>query len=252
MGGAALVSGSRGGLLALLIALSLMVGLSARGRSGRGQGRRIALASVLIVLTAVWIGGDVLYGTVERLTEELGQPDESPRLHIWADAIQLWKQFPLVGSGLGTFGVAFPLERTVLAPVTFTHAESDWVQLLTDSGAVGLLLALSSVGLVARVLLRRYRGTDSLWTQALALGGLVALARAVVQGIANFNLAVMSNFIYLALAVALGLRAQGSIRAPDASDTAAWAPPFGEPDREPRSGQASHSSPQGDGAPVTT
>jgi hypothetical protein len=50
---------------------------------------------------------------------------------------------------------------------------------------------------------------DSRWTRAFALAGLVALVGAMVQGIANFNLAVMSNFVYLALAVALSLRACG-------------------------------------------
>jgi hypothetical protein len=38
---------------------------------------------------------------------------------------------------------------------------------------------------------------------ALALAGLVALGGSVVQGIANYNLLIMSNFIYLALALVL-------------------------------------------------
>ena len=252
MGGAALVSGSRGGLLALLVALFLMGGLSARSRPGRGHGRRIALTTVLIVLIAIWIGGDVLYGTVVRLAEEISQPEESARLLIWADALRLWGQFPIFGSGLGTFGVVFPLVRTLPAPVTFTHAESDWVQLLTDTGVLGVLLALLSVGMVARALLRRYQGADSRWTRALALGGLVALAGAVVQGMANFNLPVMSNFVYLALVVALSLRAEGITTAADPSGTTSRTLPSGKPDGEMRPGQASHPSPQGDRARVRT
>jgi hypothetical protein len=68
---------------------------------------------------------------------------------------------------------------------------------------------LLSFGMVARALLRRYQNADSRSAGAFALGGLVALAGAAVQGIANFNLPVMSNFVYLALAVALPLRATG-------------------------------------------
>ena len=44
------------------------------------------------------------------------------------------------------------------------------------------------------------------WARALALAGLVALGGTVVQGIANYNLPVMSNFIYVALAVTLAAR----------------------------------------------
>jgi O-antigen ligase len=209
MGGAALVSGSRGGLLALLAALLVMVSLGARGRSGRGRARQVALATGLIVLTGIWIGGDILYSTLEELAQEVGQPEASLRLHMWADALDLWRQFPVLGSGLATFGMVFPLVRTLRAPLTFTHAESDWVQLLIDTGVVGFLLTLLSVGLTALALLRGHRMADSRWTRAFALAGLVALVGAMVQGIANFNLAVMANFVYLALAVALSLRACG-------------------------------------------
>jgi uncharacterized membrane protein len=213
LGGAALVSGSRGGVVALLTALLVMVGLGARGSRRAGRAWRIALASSLIVLAGIWIGGDILYGTIGRLAEEISQPETSQRMHIWADTLELWQRFSLLGTGLGSFGVVFPLVRTLRAPVTYTHAESDWVQLLIDTGAVGLLLALLSVGMMALVLLRCYQRADSRWTRAFALGGVVALAGTVVQGIANFNLPAMSNFVYLALAVALPFRAAVMVRA---------------------------------------
>ena len=137
---------------------------------------------------------------------ELGRPEESPRLLVWADALKLWRTAPVVGTGFATFGVAFPPFRTLQAPVVFSHAESDWVQLLTDTGVVGLALALATVGSLGLALLRRYLHTGSRWARALALAGLVALGGTIVQGIANYNLPVMSNFIYVALAGALAAR----------------------------------------------
>ncbi len=201
MGGAALVSGSRGGAVALLVTLVAMtLGFLASGKRSRFRAARLLLAAVLIVLTASWIGSDVLYGTVERLAEEVRRPGESLRVRVWGDALVLWSQFPLRGTGLDTFGVAFPAVRTVQAPVVFEHAESDWIQLLTDTGALGLLLAVTAVGAVARALLRRR-------PQGLALAGLVALLGTVVQGIGNYNLPIMSNLIYLGLMVVLALKA---------------------------------------------
>ncbi len=191
MGGAALVSGSRGGAVALLVTLVAMtLGFLASGKRSRLRAARLLLAAALIVLTASWIGSDVLYGTVERLAEEVRRPGESLRVRVWGDALVLWSQFPLRGTGLDTFGVAFPAVRTVQAPVVFEHAESDWIQLLTDTGAVGLLLALTAVGAVARALLRRR-------PQGIALAGLVA----------HYNLPLMSNLIYLGLMVVLALKA---------------------------------------------
>ena len=114
MGGAALVSGSRGGAVALLAALLAMtVGSLAHGQSWSGWAARLALGTVLIVLAGVWIGGDIVYGTVERLAEELGRPEESPRLLVWADALKLWRSAPVLGTGFATFGVVFPPFRTL-------------------------------------------------------------------------------------------------------------------------------------------
>jgi O-antigen ligase len=220
MGGAALVSGSRGGMLAVLAALvAMVVGSAASGPSWVGRTVRLGLSVVLIVLAGIWIGGDILYGTIERLGAELGRPTESPRLLIWTDGLILWLAAPVLGTGLGTFGVAFPRVRTLEAPVVYTHAESDWVQLLTDTGVLGLALALAAIVCVALLLGQRLRQAPSRAARIFALAGLVALAGAVVQGVGNYNLPVMSNFFYVGLAVILGANGY------DASASPAGRPP---------------------------
>lgn len=206
MGGAALASGSRGGMVALLVALFAMgIGILAARRAWSSRAARALLAVGLVVLTAAWIAGDV-HGTAGRLAEELGRPQESTRVALWADALRLWHDAPVVGSGLGTFGVAFPRFRTIPAPRFFSHAESDWIQLLTDMGALGLIGALLAVTAIGIALGRGYRATKGRWGKGLALAGLVALAGTVVQGMANFNLPVMSNLVYLALLLAMALQ----------------------------------------------
>lgn len=211
MGGAALVSGSRGGLLALVAALLAMVGLGAQGRSGASRAARIAITAVLIVFAATWIGGDVLWGTVTRLAEEVGKPREGARLPLWSDAVDLGRAAPATGTGLGTFGVVYPLVRTIRTPVVFTHAESDWVQLFMDTGVVGLALVLAAGALLAVDLVRKLRRSGSQWSRALALAALVTLVGAAVQGMGNFNLTVMSNLVYVATALALALADEGGL-----------------------------------------
>lgn len=88
------------------------------------------------------------------------------------------------------------------------------VRLLTDTGALGLLLVLALGGALGLALLRRYREAQDRWARALALGGLVALVGTAVQGIGNYNLPLMSSFVYLALALALHPGADRGRRAP--------------------------------------
>jgi O-antigen ligase len=206
MGGAALVSGSRGGLVALITSLLVMAALTGGGRTGAWRARRVTLVLLLIALTGAWIGGDVLYGTVGRLLEELGRPEQpGGRLRLWADAVHLFLAAPMMGTGYASFGVTFPEERTLPAALTFTHAESDWMELLTDTGALGSGLALAVTGCTGFALLRRARAASSSSARMLAVGAAVALLGAVVHGIGNFTLPVMSNLLYLAVALSAGL-----------------------------------------------
>jgi hypothetical protein len=207
MGGAALVSGSRGGALALLGALAAMVlGSLAGERSWSGRAARLGVMTLLIVAAGAWISSEVFYGTIERLAEELGRPDESWRVRIWSDALGLWRSAPVVGTGLATFGVAYPRFRTIEAPVIFTHAESDWVQLLTDTGAVGLGLAFTGVALIGLSLAPRTRSAATTSSRLIALAGLVALIGTSIQAIGNYNAPVIANLLYLAGAVVLAGR----------------------------------------------
>jgi O-antigen ligase len=196
MGGAALVSGTRGGLVALLVTLLAMTAAGMRERTGAAT--RIAAYGALVVLAGLWIGSDVVQGTLGRLVEELEQGTESSRLVIWSNALGVWRHAPALGTGLATFENVFPGVRTIMAPVVFTHAESDWVQLLTDTGLVGLLAVLATLGVivVSCLRLRTYTRLD-----ILAIGAAVAALGAAIQGMGNFSFVVMSNLLYVAVAV---------------------------------------------------
>jgi O-antigen ligase len=199
----------------------MLLGALAGGRSWSGRAARLALVLLLVTLTAFWTGGEVLSGTVERLAEEIGRPDESIRGRLWADALMLWQNAPVLGTGLGTFDVAYPRFRTIEAPFTFSHAESDWVQLLTDTGLLGVGLALAALSSVALALARQVRQAPTRAGRLFALAGLVILGGTAVQGIGNYNLPVTSNFIYLALAVVLGARAHDAPERPASARSAA-------------------------------
>ena len=204
MGGAALASGSRGAIVTLVAVLLAILGLGGGGRAGRARWIKIAIAAVLILMAGAWIGGDVLYGTIERLLTEIERPDEGFRLRVWPDALGMWwNEAPIVGSGLGSFAVAFPRFRTLRIPNVISHAESDWLGILVETGVIGFAFVASIAVSLAVMLLRRRRLSRTYSGRVQALAGLVALVGAAVQSLPNYNLPVMSNLIYLALALTL-------------------------------------------------
>ena len=70
-----------------------------------------------------------------------------------------------------------------------------------ETGAIGFLLAAATAVSLAVMLLRRRRRSLAYSARVQALAGLVALIGAAVQSLPNYNLPVMSNLIYLSLAL---------------------------------------------------
>src|SRR5262249_51207341 len=144
------VSLSRGGLLALLggFLVSLLILL---WRSARFTQLGTALLVLFLALgLVVWFG---LNQVQERLaTVWKGEALEENRFTMWAYVLPLTKDFPLWGTGYGTFGYVEPLRRGPQEDPTlfWQHAHNDYLQALIEGGAVRLLLSGLAIALVFR------------------------------------------------------------------------------------------------------
>ncbi|QSR85461.1 O-antigen ligase [Methylacidimicrobium sp. B4] len=203
MAAGVLTSKSRGALTSLLLGLLLMaLWFASRGREGRTGAVAIVAFVLAALLAALWVAADLFFGATERLAAEVLDPKESNRIALWSQALDLWKRFPWTGSGMGTFEPAFHLVRKVFpGNHGVTHAESDYVQLLCDTGVVGLGLA---IWLVVALLAHGWHAvgeSKSSWREKMFLGGVVSVVGACLQGLANFDLSIMANWLYVSAAV---------------------------------------------------
>jgi tetratricopeptide (TPR) repeat protein/O-antigen ligase len=156
VGTALIFTMSRGALLSVLLAGGVMAGILGVHES-LGRRRLLAVAALLAVGGfALWIGlgpvldrfGDVSVGWSERLT-------------LYRQAVTMVRDFPILGTGFGTFGSVFP--RYQAPPfgldVRFSHAHNDLLQLAIEGGIVSLgLLALGLWGLFREVVAVRILG----------------------------------------------------------------------------------------------
>lgn len=176
-----------GAAVAVLASLSVALSLSRAGTASLVLGMVVACVIVarkpgvpgrswalLGIATAVFLGA-LLFGA-EALMRRLGTLRESEtfersRGQMIASAASSWRDFPLVGSGLGSFHVVFPIYDRTSTPALAENADSDWVQLVSETGAAGAVLAIGFVGLVFVSWGRALRGrTDSRTAIAIGLG----------------------------------------------------------------------------------
>src|SRR5207249_3544222 len=98
------------------------------------------------------------------------------RWPIWRPATLIATEFPLFGTGLGTYIYVDPLYRETaqLTDVRVDHVHNEYLELLAEQGTAGLLCALMALGFIMgrawKVLRSQHSG------HLLVLGGVFALA----------------------------------------------------------------------------
>src|ERR1700719_128847 len=103
-----------------------------------------------IILGGV-VGAGPALGRFGMISEEYTSVDES-RWSLWKDTARLIGGHPLLGSGLGTFPVAFTRVQSTFLGKFVNHAHNDYLELATDLGIPAAVLFFGSTGaLLVRV-----------------------------------------------------------------------------------------------------
>jgi hypothetical protein len=141
----AVSSGSRGALMALGVAIFVLLGLS-----GKKGAIRIAVGvGIIIAVFAIANQFDLLPVSRETSIDEFTRES---RLAVWGQALLLFLQHPMIGSGWLNFHSIGVFGDTQFGSVN--HAHSWYLNTLVESGVVGFVLL---VGPVVWLLIRNMR-----------------------------------------------------------------------------------------------
>jgi O-antigen ligase len=77
--------------------------------------------------------------SMENLTSETG------RLTVWKDSLEIFADFPIFGTGLGTFAEIYPGYRSPQIRYFFAHAHNDFLQFAVEAGFLGIVLLLALI-----------------------------------------------------------------------------------------------------------
>ena len=128
---------SRGGVLSIVIAGVLTAILLALrgGRRGMGMAGWFGLLVMVFVFMLIVASGAE---AVESRIKRIGNADDRyDRMQMTKDTLNLWRHYPLMGSGLGSFRFVFPRFDGSSVEATATHAEDEYVELLAEVGIAG-------------------------------------------------------------------------------------------------------------------
>ncbi|MFM7248676.1 MAG: O-antigen ligase family protein [Planctomycetaceae bacterium] len=202
------VAGSRAGGACLALGLSVLLARIAP----RGWRRRTAAAvaaaaavtlatfQVLFVTRSDWV---VAWLPLAWQRHALSMFRDY-RLYLGARAFRLFRESPLAGTGLGTFG---DTEHRVTGGGTSTfYAHNDWAQWCAETGLLGVVAGIALVCVILRARRRRDARAAPV-TPAVDAAAWSAVAAIAAHSLYDWNLHVPANALLAAVAGGLAVSA---------------------------------------------
>ena len=211
MGIALVMTASRGGIISLVAEIVFLVIVTAiwrkhgeRRRVGsrvKGIATRVGLAASLIFglfLGVMLLGGEF---SLTRFIDTVNTDDPTTgRAHFWSVTLDMIKANPIVGTGLGAYGVMYTRYDTRNGLYRLEQAHNDYLQVFSDAGVVGAALALVFVVLLFYRGFVRARSRDN-FRRGVALAALGGCFGVLVHSFFDFTLHTTSNaLLFLVLA----------------------------------------------------
>jgi O-antigen ligase len=197
---ALMMSTSRSGIIGLAGAAIVCQWLT-RGRHAGATRRWIMLEAVFLVIV-LWSFADV-DALMNRVDETLMPAKAARGRHaIWHDAARISRDFPLTGTGAGTFGAAIVAYQTAEPEYSIGQAHNQYLQIAAEGGA--LVAVPLGFALTAFLLLFRKRLQQDLSSTFLIRAGAGAgMAGAMLQSFWETGLRMPANAMLFAVLAAI-------------------------------------------------
>jgi len=109
----------------------------------------LAALSLIAITTVAVVPATGLKKTVSERMTTLLHPMEThsaqARISLIKDSARIWKDYPMLGIGANAFRMIYPQYRSRDDRKLFYSPENEYVQLLTDTGIIGTLLAFLAI-----------------------------------------------------------------------------------------------------------
>jgi putative inorganic carbon (HCO3(-)) transporter len=191
--------GNTGFFSSLLIAGVIGIALSRRAT----RNTVILLASLVLIdlmIVGSWFGVEKLAQRLEQTTGEDIRIREEPAGYTRA----LIGDYPLVGTGPGTFYIAFPKYRPESILGFFDYAHNDYAQFAAESGLIGLALLGAFVAFTLLAALKAQALRRDPLMRGISFACIMGITAMLIHAWVEFNFQIPANAMYFMALAALG------------------------------------------------
>ena len=172
--------------------------------------RRLATAVATSVLAALLLFTWVDPGFIAQklvLVTKVGGPAWMEwadfRKKVASDSLQMLRDHPLSGVGLGSFETAYPRYQSFPSDLWIDHAHNDYVEAVAETGLLGAALILSALALFLRLAFRDWGNGPPSEGSWIRLGAALGCCGMLVHSFFDFNLHIPANAAWFAVLAGL-------------------------------------------------
>lgn len=221
---AVIFSRSRTGTLATLCAL-VVIGLLAQFKT-RQKTWLLGLVAFVVIAVAygLWIGLNPVLSRFQMFEGGSQYLEHEGRLATWKATYEIVRHHPLTGTGLGTFRYAFPHVQTYYLTLYYTHAHSDYLEFLSETGWLGAALLFVPILMLLVLMVRAFLTDSRRYRPSVILGCIGATLALLIHSVADFNLHIPANALVFAVMLGIGYKAAWIERRGEGEKTATHHP----------------------------
>ncbi|PHR21891.1 MAG: hypothetical protein COA41_01950 [Sphingopyxis sp.] len=196
---AILTTFSRAGLGLMVLALAMAL-LSNQIVRLRGRWMYIGILFVAPITSLIILQS----GVVSRLFDRFGMVSEDTRFEFWQRTLEIARDYFPVGSGLGTFRPIFAHYEKLsdLRPTYVNHAHQDYLELLLETGALGIVILFTFLLAVTIAAMTIWRSRSENSVPYPYIGGIV-VTLTLIHSLVDYPLRTQTIAVIFGLAAAM-------------------------------------------------
>ena len=196
-----ILTGSRAGIITLvttLIIFSLLMFYLTRSKILR---KKIRVILITIALVTLYVG---IKNTSDKFMST--NIDSGGRFLRWPNSIGMFKDFPLFGTGFGTYKYSFLLYDTDLGGKWSTNAHNEYIETLTDGGIIGSTLGMIILCFLIFAIYKMWKVRRHPRIRLFGIGILSSIYAALFHSFFDYSLRIPSNSFVFILILGLGIK----------------------------------------------
>ncbi len=197
---------SRSGIVSLCLSMIVFGMMFLAKGSDKRRGVLIIVICILIVLSVGWFGWGPIIEKFESVRNKQGDISDM-RLQIWKDSSHIIQDFPLTGTGFGSFIDIYPKYRTIKGDNIVEHAHNDFIELLSNGGLIAFLIFAWFLFSLLYKSYKTYLKRHEMYSVYIFIAAVTGMISILIHGITDFNLNIGANGLYFFFMAGLAVSA---------------------------------------------